>query len=117
MERCQWQAYIKNGVWPGRAVFSATPVMPAPPGVGQIGRLPCPTLPTLCLPYPTAQQLSDFRHHAADVFVLAGIQPAPLVDQPQIEAQLAQVNVGSAQVAQADFVAVGFGFQQRFLKV
>lgn len=75
----------------------------------------CPTLPILCLPYPATQQLPDFRHHAADVFVLAGIQPAPLVDQPQIEAQLAQVNVGGAQVAQADFVAVGFGFQQRFL--
>ncbi len=75
----------------------------------------CPTLPILCLPYPATQQLPDFRHHAADVFVLTGIQPAPLVGQPQIEAQLAQVHVGGAQVAQADFVAVGFGFQQRFL--
>ena len=40
-----------------------------------------------------------------------------MVRQAQIEANLVEVSVGPAQVAQTDFVTVGLGLKQRFLKV
>ena len=43
---------------------------------------------------PAAQQPPNLGHHLADVLVLAGGEPCPLLRQPQVEPQLVQVSVG-----------------------
>lgn len=71
----------------------------------------------LCLFDPAAQQPPDFGYHLADMFVLPQRQPAPAVDEAQIETEFVEVGIRLAQMAQPDFVLPGLGFQQRFLKI
>lgn len=84
-----------------------------PRNVGRIrrdGRLPGPmgpkasTFPRRLMNYspfgllqPAAEQPSDFRHHRADVLVLAGAEPLPGVCEPQVQPQPSERGVGRPQ--------------------
>ena len=47
---------------------------------------------------PPTQEPPNLCHHPAHVGILPGVEPFPLVRQPQVEPQLVQVGIGGAQV-------------------
>jgi hypothetical protein len=62
-----------------------------PPGIYQTGALPgypprsASSFSAASLPQPAAEQPPKLHDHAADMLVLAVVEPVPVVRQPQVE--------------------------------
>ena len=104
---------VRTDCPPGRAPSGIYPTE-APPGRKPRGASPCPSVPLL---QPAAEQPAKLGDHAADVLVLAGVEPAPVIGQAEVQPQMVQRCVGLAKRVQARRAALVLRLEQRFLQI
>jgi hypothetical protein len=73
--------------------------------------------PVRFLPDPATQQSAEFGHLPADMFVLAVIQPVPLVCQTKVKAKLVEPGVTFQQALLACLASGLAGAEQQFLEI
>ena len=66
---------------------------------------------------PTAEEAPDFGDHAADVFVLSGGKPAPVVGEAQVEAEFVEAGIGVAEAGAPGGAAAHLGVEELFGEV
>jgi len=76
-----------------------------------------PTLSSLVLAYPAAQELADLGHHAAHMRILSVVDPCPMVGKSQIKAQSVECGIRSPESTPTLIVAAGLSGKDRFLAI
>ncbi len=66
---------------------------------------------------PASQHPPKLHHHAADMFILAVIQPAPVVYEAQVDPYPVQCSIRLTQGVDTVLSPEGLGLQQALLKV
>ena len=66
---------------------------------------------------PAAEKTADYGDDAADVFILAGGEPAPVVSEAEEEAEFVKTGVGIGEFGTAWGTAADLGFKELFGEV
>ncbi|MBK7673655.1 MAG: SUMF1/EgtB/PvdO family nonheme iron enzyme [Candidatus Accumulibacter sp.] len=113
--RCGWRGLVPSARIAPRGARRRAPKEE----MRRLGVRPeAPRPPSACaLLQPAAEQAADLGDDGADVLVLAGVEPAPVPRQAQVQAQVVERRIGAAQRVEPWRAALALRLEQRFLQI